>query len=171
MGDERMSQTDQKAFKAGGRVLALDVGTKRVGVAVSDALGWTAQGIGVLEREPASRLWERLAALLEQYEVTEVVVGHPKNMDGTIGPRAREAEAFAAEVRRRFRLPVRLWDERLSTVAAERSLLEADLSRRKRRRKVDQLAAALILQGYLDARGARNDEREAGSGRSDHDSR
>lgn len=155
-----MSQTDPKeAAKANGRVLALDVGTKRVGVAVSDALGWTAQGLTVLEREPATRFWERLSSLLEQYEVTEIVVGYPKNMNGTVGPRAKEAEAFAEQLRHRFRLPVRLWDERLSTAAAERSLLAADMSRKKRRRQVDKIAAVFILQGYLDARGARIDER------------
>ncbi len=159
MGDERMSHTDPKAANSNRRILALDVGTKRIGVAVSDALGWTAQGLTVLAREPASRLWEELERLLQQYDVGEIVVGYPKNMDGTVGPRAKEVEAFARELERHFSLPVRFWDERLSTVAAERSLLEADMSRKKRRRQVDRIAAVWILQGYLQARGAREHDR------------
>jgi len=154
-----MSHTDPKAATSDRRIMALDVGTKRIGVAVSDPLGWTAQGLTVLQREPETRLWEDMAALLREYDVGEIVVGYPKNMDGTIGPRAREAEAFAEQVQRRFQRPVTLWDERLTTVAAERSLLEADLSRKKRRQAVDQLAAVLILQSYLQARGVRHDGR------------
>jgi len=139
------------------RILALDLGSKRVGVAVSDSLGLTAQGLTVLKRQPAHQLISVIASILEQYDVDEIVVGYPKNMNGTIGPRGREAEAFAEQLRNRFRLPVVLWDERLTTAAAERSLLEADLSRKKRRQVVDQLAAVLILEGYLQARGAKND--------------
>ncbi|OUM90922.1 MAG: Holliday junction DNA helicase RuvA [Bacillus thermozeamaize] len=139
------------------RILALDLGSKRVGVAVSDSLGLTAQGLTVLKRQPDHQLISDIASILEQYDVDEIVVGYPKNMNGTIGPRGREAEAFAEQLRNRFRLPVVLWDERLTTAAAERSLLEADLSRKKRRQVVDQLAAVLILEGYLQARGAKND--------------
>ncbi len=146
-----------KAADENMRILALDLGNKRVGVAVSDPLGWTAQGLAVLQREPAQQLLSDLASLLEQYQVEEIVVGYPKNMSGTIGPRGREAEAFAEELRARFRLPVVLWDERLTTVAAERSLMEADLTRKKRRQVVDQLAAVFILEGYLQARGAKKD--------------
>jgi putative Holliday junction resolvase len=134
------------------KILGLDGGEKTIGVAVSDELGWTAQPVATLRRAGLARDLEALGEIAREHGVAEVVVGHPLNMDGSAGPSARAAEAFAEEVGDALGLPVHLWDERLSTVAAERVLLEADLSRQKRRKVIDRLAAAFILQGYLDRR-------------------
>ncbi|GAW92663.1 Holliday junction resolvase RuvX [Calderihabitans maritimus] len=132
------------------RIMGLDIGEKTIGVALSDPLGWTAQGLTTLQRrgnleEDISRIQE----LVEEYQVDKVVVGYPRNMDGSSGPQAARAENFAVLLKEKVKIPVILWDERLSTVAAERTLLEADLSRRKRKKVIDRVAAALILQGYL----------------------
>jgi len=137
------------------RIMALDLGDRRIGVAVSDALGWTAQGIGVVERHRDGREILEIERLVREREVSEIVVGLPRNMDGSIGPRGEICIAFAEMLRGRLQLPVHLWDERLTTVAAERTLLEADVSRRKRRQVVDKLAATLILQHYLDSKAGR----------------
>jgi putative Holliday junction resolvase len=131
------------------RVLGLDLGTKTIGVAVSDVFGWTAQPVCVIRRGPGEM--GELAALIARYGAARFLLGYPRNMNGTAGPRVRETEAFAALLRKKFSLPVLFWDERLSTVAAERALLEADLSRAKRKQVIDQTAAAMILQGYLDS--------------------
>jgi len=137
------------------RIMALDLGDRRIGVAVSDELGWTAQGIGVVERHRDGRELEEIERLVREREVSEIVVGLPRNMDGSIGPRGEICIAFAEMLRGKLQLPVHLWDERLTTVAAERTLLEADVSRRKRRQVVDKLAATLILQHYLDSKAGR----------------
>lgn len=134
------------------RILGLDIGTKRIGVAVSDPLGITAQSVSVVECKGSEKDLERIVALVEEYRATEIVVGVPYNMDGSEGPQAQQVRRFMAEIAVRSGLPVREWDERLSTVAAERVLLEADMSRAKRRKVVDKLAAAIILQGFLDKR-------------------
>lgn len=131
--------------------MGLDYGDRRIGVALSDPMGWTAQGLEVLQRRDGSEL-QRIAQLAAEHEVTEFVVGLPKNMNGTIGPRGEICIAFAEELGQVFNLPVHLWDERLSTVSAERTLLEADVSRKKRKQVVDKMAAALILQNYLDSK-------------------
>ena len=138
------------------RILGLDLGSKRVGVALSDELGWTAQPQGTLEWRGDDRTVEDVMALVRERGVQEVVVGHPLNMDGSAGPASRAAERFAKLLEAAAGVPVHLWDERLSTTAAERVLLEADLSRTKRRKVIDRAAAAFILQGFLDfrARGA-----------------
>lgn len=136
------------------RILGLDPGERRIGVAVSDELGWTAQGVAVLERATLEADVAAIAALVERLGATEVVVGLPRNMDGSLGPRAQASLALAAALERALGVPVRTWDERLTTRAAERALLEGDLSRRRRRRVVDRVAAALILQAYLDHRRA-----------------
>nr|WP_295969593.1 Holliday junction resolvase RuvX [uncultured Bacillus sp.] len=135
------------------RTMGLDVGSKTVGVAISDALGWTAQGLKTIEiNEEAEQFgFEQIGSLIEEYEVTKVVVGLPKNMNGTIGPRCEASQFYAEELRKKFGIPVVLWDERLTTVAAERVLLEADVSRKKRKKVIDKMAAAMILQGYLDS--------------------
>ncbi|OXM15421.1 Holliday junction resolvase RuvX [Paenibacillus herberti] len=133
------------------RILGLDYGDRRIGVALSDPMGWTAQGLEVLQRRDGSEL-QRLAQLVIEHEVTEIVVGLPKNMNGTIGPRGEICIAFAEELRQLVNLPVHLWDERLTTVSAERTLIEADVSRKKRKQVVDKLAASLILQNYLDSK-------------------
>ncbi|MEH7236127.1 Holliday junction resolvase RuvX [Bacillus sp. JJ1562] len=136
------------------RILGLDVGSKTVGVAVSDEMGWTAQGIETIKINEERQQFgmERLGEIIKEYEVESVVIGLPKNMNGTIGPRGEASQHFANMVEENFRLPVDLWDERLSTVAAERVLLSADLSRKKRKQVIDKMAAVMILQGYLDSK-------------------
>jgi putative Holliday junction resolvase len=133
------------------RALGLDVGTKTVGLALSDELGLTAQALTTVRRQ---NLRTDVAAVLkevEEYGVTTLVVGLPLNMDGTEGPRAEASRAFAHSLEKAGAPRIVFWDERLSTVAAQRVLLEADLSRQKRKQVIDQLAAAYILQGWLDA--------------------
>ncbi|GFN33573.1 Holliday junction resolvase RuvX [Paenibacillus xylaniclasticus] len=134
------------------RIMGLDYGDRNIGVAVSDAFGWTAQGVGVVHPRRDGGEYDEIAALVKEHEVSEVVVGLPKNMNGTIGPRGEICMAFAEELQQKLNLPVHLWDERLTTVSAERTLLEADVSRKKRKQVVDKLAATLILQNYLDSR-------------------
>ncbi len=134
------------------RIMGLDVGEKRIGVAVSDGLGITAQGITVIQRRDVNADTGRLKSLIAEHEVGEIVVGRPLNFNNTEGPKAKEIAAFAAELEKAVNLPVRLWDERLSTVSAERVLLEGDTSRAKRRQVIDKLAAQIILQNYLDSR-------------------
>lgn len=134
------------------RLMGLDYGDRRIGVAVSDAFGWTAQGVGVVEKRRDGGEIEAIAAIVQEREVTEIVVGLPKNMNGSIGPRGEICIAFAQILREKLNLPVHLWDERLTTVSAERTLLEADISRKKRKQVVDKMAATLILQNYLDSK-------------------
>lgn len=134
------------------KIMGLDYGDRRIGVAVSDAFGWTAQGVEVIERRREGEEFDRLTELVKQHEVEEIVVGLPKNMNGTIGPRGEICMVFAEDLRNRLNLPVHLWDERLTTVSAHRTLLEADLSRKKRKGVVDKMAASLILQNYLDSK-------------------
>jgi putative Holliday junction resolvase len=132
------------------RVLGLDVGTKRIGVAVSDELGFTAQGVAVIERECLRDDIGRVVALIESYDAGEVVVGMPLRMNGSVGEGSRFVVDFIRELKKSTSREVVTWDERFSTVSATRVLIEADLSRRKRKRVVDKVAAVLILQGYLD---------------------
>lgn len=137
------------------RVMGLDVGDKTIGVAVSDAMGWTAQGVEVIRRKNKLEDLQRLRALVAEYEVGTIVVGLPKNMNGTIGPSGVKCQAFAEWIGKELHLPVKLWDERMTTMAAERALLEADVSRKKRKQVVDKIAASFILQGYMDAQSKR----------------
>lgn len=137
------------------RILALDLGTKRIGVAVSDALGMTASGLAVIESRGREKDLRAVKQIIEEYEVDEIVVGHPVNMNGSLGPIAEKAEGYAAMLREETAIPVHLWDERLTTTAAQRVLIEADMSRKKRRGVVDKVAAILILEGYLDYRSHR----------------
>lgn len=134
------------------RVLGLDVGDKTIGVAVSDELGWTAQGVETIKRQSKEKDFARLHELIAHYQVGAIVVGLPKNMNGTIGPRAEMCQAFGKLLEERTSLPVHMWDERLTTMAAERMLISADVSRQKRKTVIDKMAATLILQGYLDAK-------------------
>jgi putative Holliday junction resolvase len=132
--------------------MGLDLGEKTIGVAMSDPLGITAQGVEVIRRTGKEKEREELARLIREYEVDEIVLGYPKNMNGTLGERAKLTEVFAEELRDGYLLPVKLWDERLSTVGAQRALLEADLSRAKRKKVIDKMAAVFILQGYLNSK-------------------
>ena len=134
------------------RIAALDVGEARIGVAVSDELGITAQGIGVVRRVGGRRDMEALAALLAPYGPERLVVGLPLTLGGSEGPQAVKVRRFAERAAAHLGVPLEFWDERLTTVAAERVLLEADVRRRRRREVIDQVAATLILQGYLAAR-------------------
>ncbi|WP_223553605.1 MULTISPECIES: Holliday junction resolvase RuvX [Lysinibacillus] len=136
------------------RIMGLDVGSKTVGVAVSDALGWTAQGIETVKIDEAIGEFgiERIAELVKEYAITEFVVGYPKNMNNTVGPRGEASENYKKLLEETFSLPVKLWDERLTTMAAERMLIEADVSRKKRKQVIDKMAAVMILQGYLDSK-------------------
>lgn len=134
------------------RIMGLDVGDKTIGVSVSDELGWTAQALEVIRREDTSDYeFARLQELVEQLSIEKFVVGLPKNMNGSVGPRGEICKEFAQELEERTGLPVQMWDERLSTVAAERALLQADVSRKKRKKVIDKVAAVMILQGFLDS--------------------
>lgn len=136
------------------RILGLDFGSKTTGVAVSDPMGWTAQGLEIIRRQEEEHLkatLNRIAQLCEEYKVEKIVLGLPKNMNNTLGERGEKTLLFKAKLEARLRLPVEMWDERLSTVAAENVLLEADMSRKKRKNVIDKLAATIILQNYLDA--------------------
>jgi len=132
--------------------MGLDVGSKTIGVAISDPMGWTAQGIETVKINEAIEEFgmARLGELIKQYEVTEAVVGYPKNMNNSIGPRAEASERFAALLKEAYSIPVVLWDERLTTSAAEKMLISADVSRKNRKKVIDKMAAVMILQGYLD---------------------
>lgn len=132
------------------RIMGLDVGEKRIGIAFSDELGWTAQGHSVLVRSNLQQDLQHLAGLCANYGVGEVVVGFPRNMNGTVGPKGVEILEFGELLQNHLGLPVEYWDERLTTVAAQRVLLEANITRRKRKQVIDKLAAVHILQGYLD---------------------
>lgn len=135
-----------------GRVLGLDVGSRRIGVAVSDPLGITAQGLETLQRTTKRRDFEHLQRVIQEYDVREIVVGLPLRMSGAEGIQSHKMQVFAEELRKRFRLPVHLWDERLTSVEANRLLREADLSIEKRGKAVDRMAATLILQGWMENR-------------------
>ncbi len=134
------------------RSMGLDVGTRTIGVATSDLLGMIAGGVETIRRTTEEKDFARIGELIKEHEVDTIVVGYPKNMNGTIGERGLASEAFAEELRRRFGVKVVLWDERLSTVAAENVLIDADLRRKKRRKIIDMMAAVVILQNYLDSR-------------------
>lgn len=136
------------------RVLGLDVGTKTVGVALSDEFGWTAQGLTTLKINEEKNVFgfEEIGQLIKEYQVDTVVIGLPKNMNGTIGPRAEASMEYAKEIESKYAVPTVLWDERLTTIAAERVLLEADVSRKKRKKVIDKMAAVMILQGYLNSK-------------------
>lgn len=141
---------DVTGFPPAGALMGLDHGTKTIGVAVSDGLRMTATALTTIKRRKFAQDADALAEIVRTRAVAGVVVGLPLNMDGSEGPRAQSARAFARNLSERLALPVALWDERLSTVAAERTLLEADASRKRRREVIDSLAAQHILQGVLD---------------------
>lgn len=137
------------------RIMGLDFGSRTVGVAVSDSLLLTAQGVEIIRRSRENKLRQTLARIEElilEYEVEEIVLGCPKHLNGTEGVRVELTEEFKEKLERRTGLPVFLWDERLTTVAADRTMMEAGIRRENRKEYVDKIAATLILQGYLDRR-------------------
>ncbi len=137
------------------RIMGLDYGSKTIGVAVSDPLGLTAQGVEIIRREEENKLRKslrRIEELVKQYEVEELVLGFPKNMNNTIGERAEKSLQLKETLEKRLELPVVMWDERLTTVEANRTLMETGVRRENRGKYVDMIAAVFILQGYLDAK-------------------
>jgi putative pre-16S rRNA nuclease len=138
-----------------GRILALDVGSKTIGRAVSDPLGITAQGLETIRRKNKRTDFEQLARTIVEYDVREIVVGYPLHMSGAAGAQSLKMQEFAEEIHQRFGLPVHLWDERLTSAQANRLLRETDMSIRRRAEVVDRLAAVLILQSFMEARGNR----------------
>ena len=135
-----------------GRILAIDYGTRRMGLAVSDPLGITAQGLETLERKNKRADFGRLERTIREYQVREIVLGNPLRMSGEESTLSQKVAEFAEELRRRFQLPVHLWDERLTSAEANRLLREAELSTKKRAQAVDRMAAVLILQSFMQAR-------------------
>ncbi|HZR19634.1 MAG TPA: Holliday junction resolvase RuvX [Verrucomicrobiae bacterium] len=133
------------------RILALDHGTKRIGVAVSDELQMIAQPLEFVPAEPFAAFLNRLKQLLAEKEVELVLVGMPRNMNGTYGPAALKVEEFVAVLRAAITIPVKTWDERLTSAQANRFLIEGNVRREKRKEKVDKMAAAILLQSYLDS--------------------
>ncbi len=135
------------------RILGLDYGSKTVGVAISDPLGLTAQGLTIIRRKEENKLrqtLQQIEQIIQEYGVTTIVLGDPKNMNATIGERSQLSAEFKEMLERRTGLPVVMWDERLTTVAADKVLMEAGVRREHRKEYVDQIAASFILQGYLD---------------------
>ena len=142
------------------RIMGLDYGSKTVGVAVSDALLLTAQAVETISRPQETKMRRTLARIEElcrEYEIEKIILGFPKNMNNTIGDRAEKSLEFAEMLKRRTGLPVVMWDERLTTVAAERTLMESGVRREHRKEHIDQIAAVFILQGYLDAESNRRE--------------
>lgn len=133
------------------RIIGLDYGDSRIGVAVSDSLGLTAQPVCALSEKTWTKQLEKLGAIVEEYGAEGFVIGMPKNMNGTIGPRGEITRKFAAVLAEKFGLPVTEWDERLTSSAAHRALLEGNVHGEKKKGKVDMLSAVFILQGYLDS--------------------
>ncbi len=137
------------------RILGLDVGSRRIGLAVSDPLGITAQGLETIQRQNKRLDFGQLEKVIREYQVSEIVVGYPLRMSGAEGTQAEKMQLFAEELRRRFQLPVHLWDERLSSAQANRLLRETEMSIKRRGQVVDQMAAVLILQSWMEATGGR----------------
>ncbi len=147
------------------RILGLDVGTKYIGVALSDEMGWTAQALTTIERKGIRPDLDAIQILIEDHGVEEVVVGLPIQMDGQVGIQAKMVIDFSQKLHNILKIPVFHWDERLSTKAVMRTLLEADVSRKKRKKVIDKMAAAFILQGYIDRKARHKTEtKEDGNG-------
>jgi putative Holliday junction resolvase len=147
--EEKSSKSDPSVA---GRILAIDYGARRMGLAVSDPLGITAQGLETLERKNKRSDFARLERTMREYEVREIVLGYPLRMSGEEGAQSQTVRVFAETLRQKFQVPVHLWDERLTSAEANRLLREAEVSTRKRAQAVDRMAATLILQSFLEAR-------------------
>ncbi|HZK34536.1 MAG TPA: Holliday junction resolvase RuvX [Bacillota bacterium] len=132
------------------RILSMDVGDRRIGMAISDPLGWTAQGIETLVRRNNKYDFDTLSEIIERYNPKQIVIGLPRNMNGTLGPQSDKVKKLGGKLGAITNVDIVYWDERLTTIAAERSMIDTDMRREKRKKKVDQIAAVLILQSYLD---------------------
>ena len=139
------------------RIMGLDIGSHTIGVAITDELRITAQGLKTIRRKSKEEDLEELIKIIDQFEIGKIVVGLPKNMNGTLGKQAEMVLQWIKAIREKVDLPIVTWDERFSTVEASRVLLEADLSRRKRKKAIDKLAAVIILQGYIEKDRNQND--------------
>ena len=135
-----------------GRIMGLDIGDKTIGVAVSDLMGLTAQGVTTIKRVGKKKDIEAIKQIIAEKQVNKTVSGLPKNMNGTVGPQGEKVQKFCELLKEETNLPIEFWDERLSTVAAERSLIEGNVRRENRKKVIDMLAAVIILQGYLDSK-------------------
>ncbi len=135
-----------------GRIMGLDIGDKTIGVAVSDLMGLTAQGVTTIKRVGKKKDIEAIKQIIAEKQVNKIVSGLPKNMNGTIGTQGEKVQKFCELLKEETNLPIEFWDERLSTVAAERSLIEGNVRRENRKKVIDMLAAVIILQGYLDSK-------------------
>ena len=135
-----------------GRIMGLDIGDKTIGVAVSDLMGLTAQGVTTIKRVGKKKDREAIKQIIAEKQVNKIVSGLPKNMNGTVGPQGEKVQKFCELLKEETNLPIEFWDERLSTVAAERSLIEGNVRRENRKKVIDMLAAVIILQGYLDSK-------------------
>ncbi len=144
--------------KRSARIMGLDVGSRTIGVAISDELGITAQGLKTIRRKSSEEDMKELSQIIDQFEIKKLVVGLPKNMDGSLGKQAEIVFKWIKSVQQKLSLPIVTWDERLSTVGASKILLEGDVSRKKRKGVIDKVAAVLILQGYMDQIRNRRDE-------------
>jgi putative Holliday junction resolvase len=133
------------------RILGLDIGDRTIGVALSDPLGFTAQGITTIRRKNEEIDIKELKNICDEYNVDTIVSGLPKNMNGTLGPQSEKVLKFCEVIKENMNIPIKMWDERLTTVAAHKAMIEGDLSRNKRKKIVDKIAAIYILQGYLDS--------------------
>lgn len=147
-----MTEEDQNTRQLPGRILGLDVGARRIGVAVSDPLGITAQGLETLQRRNKRHDLAALQSVIQEYAVREIVIGLPLRMSGDEGTQSEKMQVFAEDLRKRFQIPVHLWDERLTSAEANRLLRSTELSIEKRAKAVDRMAAVLILQGFMEAR-------------------
>ena len=135
-----------------GRIMGLDIGDKTIGVSVSDLMGLTAQGVTTIKRVGKKKDIEAIKQIIAEKQVNKIVSGLPKNMNGTVGPQGEKVQKFCELLKEETNLPIEFWDERLSTVAAERSLIEGNVRRENRKKVIDMLAAVIILQGYLDSK-------------------
>jgi putative Holliday junction resolvase len=133
------------------RILGIDYGDSRVGIAISDPMGWTAQGLETVRNQSMSNVINRIIELIKEYEIKKIVIGFPKNMNGSVGPRGELTLSFVEELKKEVNIDIVLWDERLTTVAAHKVLNETNVRGKKRKQVVDTVAATYILQGYLDS--------------------
>jgi putative Holliday junction resolvase len=151
--DNKRQMGDKKKV----RIMGLDIGSHTIGVAITDELRITAQGLKTIRRKSKEEDFEEIIRLIDQFKIGKIVVGLPKNMNGTLGKQAERVLQWIKTIRKKIELPIVTWDERFSTVEASRVLLEADLSRRKRKKAIDKLAAVIILQGYIEKDRNQND--------------